>query len=453
MNKTKLIMLCMSVVILSLVGCTSAAPQQIADKPEISQKEASEDKNESEGVDFDAENDDNSPSAEEKTTSDDLLDAFIRGEIAAEGNYEGKDSFYLSDLENNDEEWLQYSVGDRIDADNDGEEELFLNGPYGGMLLDARDGKVVILSEGEGTAGVLSIARYGGAFWVVHADTSHSGREIYVLDKYNETGEITDSTTLSAEYWDNPDDQYDENSIFTFHDKPISMSEFEKLWAELFDWAEPKKDDHSEDYIFPDSADRLLTAGDLLGLSDEDLRRGRNEIVARHGRTFDDPELQEYFDSKPWYEGTIAADDFNKNVKLNDIEQANMDFIKDHETTRSSSNYFEHGEYQIGGVHFENDKGDAYSQPLIVKVQGDTIAISGSYYYIKGYDKDVFFNGRRSSDPITLKLSPDIKCGHAEEEETYYVTKDQFFDSLSRITIQLHLKVKDGVVIQAIDSP
>jgi YARHG domain len=60
----------------------------------------------------------------------------------------------------------------------------------------------------------------------------------------------------------------------------------------------------------PDSASRVeakilrdspLTESDLAGLTPSELRRLRNAVYARHGRTFDTPELQRYFDSRPWY--------------------------------------------------------------------------------------------------------------------------------------------------------
>lgn len=176
----------------------------------------------------------NSDNAIYGLSSDEILDAFVRGDIDAEGMYEGQDKFNISDLLNNDEEWLKYTVGERLDLDNDGENELIMDGPYGGMFLDARDGKVVILAQGEGTAGVLNYAQFDNAFWVAHCDTSHGGRECYFFDKYNGKGEITDSTKLSAEYWDSPDDKYDENSDFEFQGKKITMEEFEGLRGELF---------------------------------------------------------------------------------------------------------------------------------------------------------------------------------------------------------------------------
>lgn len=87
----------------------------------------------------------------------------------------------------------------------------------------------------------------------------------------------------------------------------------------------------TEDYIIPDSSDRLLTEEDISQLTDDMLRKARNEIVARHGRRFKDEELQAYFDSKPWYKGTIEPDDFNLVVELSEIEQRNMEFIQSHE--------------------------------------------------------------------------------------------------------------------------
>ena len=40
----------------------------------------------------------------------------------------------------------------------------------------------------------------------------------------------------------------------------------------------------------------------------------RNEIYARHGRKFNDSELQAYFNSKSWYKGTVNPEDFSTSV-------------------------------------------------------------------------------------------------------------------------------------------
>ena len=92
-----------------------------------------------------------------------------------------------------------------------------------------------------------------------------------------------------------------------------------------------KSKDIINGYLIPYSSERYLTEADLIGFSNDELRKARNEIAARHGRKFKDNELQAYFEAQSWYNGTIEADDFNKIVKLTEIEEKNMEFIKAHE--------------------------------------------------------------------------------------------------------------------------
>ncbi|MDE7043702.1 MAG: hypothetical protein K2O97_01575, partial [Acetatifactor sp.] len=146
---------------------------------------------------------------------------------------DGTNTFMMSDLSFDEEDYFHYSVGERVDLDNDGEREQILNGPYGGMYFDARDGKVYVLAAGEGTSGVLFYTYFENAVWIVHRDTSHMGRQMYWLEKYDGSGNMTDEFQLSAEYWDSPVDQYDENSDFTFRDEKITMTEFEELREEI----------------------------------------------------------------------------------------------------------------------------------------------------------------------------------------------------------------------------
>ena len=87
----------------------------------------------------------------------------------------------------------------------------------------------------------------------------------------------------------------------------------------------------SAEYILPESASRLLTESDLENLTQEDLRIARNEIYARHGRKFLDEGLQEYFNGKSWYNGTIEPDDFKEDM-LSEIERTNEDTIVNYET-------------------------------------------------------------------------------------------------------------------------
>ena len=166
--------------------------------------------------------------------SDELLDAFLTGEIPAFYGDAEESSINFDQLPVDEEDWISYSVGERIDLDNDGENELILNGPYGGMYIDARGGKTYVLAVGEGTAGVLSYTHYDSATWIVHSDTTHAGRQTYWLTRYDGDGNIADEFRLGAAYWDSPDGKYDENSDFTYRDAKISMEEYETLLSDIF---------------------------------------------------------------------------------------------------------------------------------------------------------------------------------------------------------------------------
>ncbi len=171
-----------------------------------------------------------------EVTIDSLFESFINNKIPAicgcrKEGYE----IYANDLPLVEEasDFSDYTVGDRVDLDNDGEDELILNGPYGGMFLDADtdEGSVLILARGDGTAISLSYTEYDGANWIVYYDVSHSGREMYNLEKYEGLGNKVDSFELSATY--EGQDNYDENSTFMYRDNPISMEEFENLRMEI----------------------------------------------------------------------------------------------------------------------------------------------------------------------------------------------------------------------------
>jgi hypothetical protein len=50
-----------------------------------------------------------------------------------------------------------------------------------------------------------------------------------------------------------------------------------------------------------ETSSRLIRPEELTSFSAQELRFLRNEIYARHGYVFNDPNLQNYFSSQPWY--------------------------------------------------------------------------------------------------------------------------------------------------------
>lgn len=87
----------------------------------------------------------------------------------------------------------------------------------------------------------------------------------------------------------------------------------------------------SNEYIFPESTEDIISYENIANKSDEELRLGRNEIYARHGRIFASPELRTYFEGKTWYNGTILPEQFSNSmlsrVELNNVSEiSNVEF-------------------------------------------------------------------------------------------------------------------------------
>ena len=72
------------------------------------------------------------------------------------------------------------------------------------------------------------------------------------------------------------------------------------------------------------------TLQDLSILDSYGLKITRNEIFARHGRMFNDQELQVYFKRQQWYVPQIAANDFDTSC-LNEVEKYNVNIISVYE--------------------------------------------------------------------------------------------------------------------------
>ena len=97
--------------------------------------------------------------------------------------------------------------------------------------------------------------------------------------------------------------------------------------------AESKKNQTTEtkkDSSKKDSSSQYLSASDVKNLSSYQLMIARNEIYARHGRKFNDSELQAYFNGKSWYKGTVNPEDFSTSV-FNDCEIKNIQLIQSYE--------------------------------------------------------------------------------------------------------------------------
>ena len=103
----------------------------------------------------------------------------------------------------------------------------------------------------------------------------------------------------------------------------------EPEYGEL-DTNESEYNDSSE-YILPDSNTRYYTMDEIVQLPIDGLRLARNEIFARHGYSFKDEELKNYFSQWSWYEPTDISSEEIENI-LNDYEKQNLQLIREIES-------------------------------------------------------------------------------------------------------------------------
>lgn len=81
-------------------------------------------------------------------------------------------------------------------------------------------------------------------------------------------------------------------------------------------------------YVLPNSSSKVLTDSDVAHLTKSELILARNEIYARHGRTFKKQELQDYFNSKSWYKVNKNYNYSNDSLNLTATEKANVRFLR-----------------------------------------------------------------------------------------------------------------------------
>lgn len=96
--------------------------------------------------------------------------------------------------------------------------------------------------------------------------------------------------------------------------------------------------DLSGDYVIADSNARYLTESDIQNFTLQQINYAKNEIYARRGRKFQSRELQDYFNSKSWYNGTIEPNAFSDSM-FNDYERVNAAFLSKIEFSRDPKGY------------------------------------------------------------------------------------------------------------------
>jgi len=147
----------------------------------------------------------------------------------------------------------------------------------------------------------------------------------------------------------------------------------------------------------------VLTEDKFAGLSILELRILREEFYARHGKTFDAPGIREYFAWRDWYK---PAKD-QKTVKLNKIEQQNVDLIAAYESKireRLATEPLQEGQL-----------GDMFAEDLRV-LRNEVYARHGRIF--KDADLQKYFDAQP-----WYKANPDFKDDQLNEIEAANLAK------------------------------
>ena len=181
-------------------------------------------------IDVEKSNVETSENIDTEMTTEELLDLFINGSISAISSEDS--AFYITDLDMDSGEWDSYSIGERVDLDNDGENELIICGPYGGIYLDVRNNKVYEFAVGEGDSLVLSYVFYNGSTWIMYSNRMYAGYEAYHMEKFEGADNLVSEINFHEELVD--EDNVEGKEKYTLNGTEISYDEYFELCSKIF---------------------------------------------------------------------------------------------------------------------------------------------------------------------------------------------------------------------------
>ena len=244
MNRYKkiTILICVLLTALNVVACGQVKKDEVVntDGSATSQQKSDAQVDEStdsvikedETIDVEESNAQAGGNIDSEMTTEELLDLFINGSISAISSTDLTSTFAITDLNMDSEEWDSYSIGEKVDLDNDGENELIICGPYGGIYLDARNNKVYEFAAGEGDSLVLSYVFYNGSTWIMYSNRMHTGYEAYHMEKYEGADNLVAEMNFHEELVD--EDNVEGKEQYTLNETEISYDEYFELCSKIF---------------------------------------------------------------------------------------------------------------------------------------------------------------------------------------------------------------------------
>lgn len=190
---------------------------------------------------------------------------------------------------------------------------------------------------------------------------------------------------------------------------------------------ETKSKGRPDEYIFPESDERVLNDNEINALSMIDLRLAINEIYARHGRKFKEKELSSYFESKSWYYGYLDRESFDESV-FNVYEKENINRLA------ARRNKLSDPMKQMSGSVFSFGT-ECAERFLVVNYKNSNLYLN---YIIDGYDED----GNDISIDIDLKLE---RVNEKDTTISFHYREIESFDQPAEID---YYPSEDKIVFQ-----
>ena len=136
------------------------------------------------------------------------------------------------------------------------------------------------------------------------------------------------------------------------------------------------------DYVLVNSDTVYYGRSSLAVFSDEELEIAKQEMYARHGRTFTDPYLEEYFTARSWY--TPGTE-----TELNACEKANLFLLQNYAREQSgeinSNRYIRHMTSASGFVMADSNSRYLRASDLSTLELDQLVVIRNEIYARQGY--------------------------------------------------------------------
>lgn len=292
--------------------------------------------------------------------------------------------YYQSILQNTYSQYGADSLYALYDLDEDGIEELFVSTGTGeedwknevytvntqNAEMIGSFGTIVLLYEVDDGQGVYGV---------------HDNEEEETIYQITKSGNQLDIATLFQGEISEEGEYYSSDNLI--------------LWNRVMDIVEITGDNSTDiqnmEYILPNSDSTYLTNEEISGLTADEIQMAINEIYARHGRKFQNKDIQEYFDGKSWYTGTVEPEDFDESV-LSDVEQSNIQTLvtaqkpdDGKQLFRDYQGYYSNPEtYQIVSIAVYENSETYGGQLLVAKEAGKSPDTAGSEVYNLMYASD-----------------------------------------------------------------